>query len=940
MLQSTNLIGKTVKATKYVAMTTPRPVYTADFETLVDRHGRLHVFAYAIAHNGVIRKADVLKNITLDNLEDTSKTLLRSFLAYLTSKMFSDYHLKQLIDPQDVKNTRNAKRMNTCTIYFHNLSRFDGYFLLKAFRESDPTLVRKTELVIRDQKIYGFNLRGYENDSIYFRDSYLLLPSSLQKLGIELAQGAKIIRDDGITPDKWTPEYVNANHESILQYCSQDATLLGKVISKFRETRIDVFAQDPTLSRTLPSYAYKVLKQQPGVAERIADASTTNREKEIRDSYRGGIVDVYIPFSGGHIVYVYDIRSSYPYVRDAIELPRGLPFKDLATITPSELESVVQEYAIFVHATVHVREDAYRPLLGVRHNGTLIYPVGVFTGYFYGDELLEAVRNGDTTILNRGNTIRFKRGKIFGTRIQDRYNARIAAQYEGKHALAFCRKILRNSLYGRLGRKDSHGKCHLVNPQQLEILEKVIHPEFAKRNGIITGRPDDIAPIKGNLHLVTVSKDDIPSGEQWNMRIKAFGYDMNHSTKELYDRYNWAKSLRPQPMENAVQLAAAITARARIRIHRLKRTAFHAGISVAYSDTDSLILLGKEFPDPSQLGPNLGDLKLEGIYREGYFLGPKVYYLEDPKGNNVIKWKGRNVAQNPVFNREFFIKTYNAQTLGAKSEDKLIITRGTIARDLHAATLKVDTLKRTASVDSVKRARVYDALGKWVDTKPHNYAKLRNRMRSTNTNNDWENVKYQIQGKHDIWNRSYTYEWNLDNVPFEFFNTPIKWYSRFVENLYRLNDETESFTTVSISLHIQGVRHTGQVLTYATRYSPLILYRRDKEKWQDHYNKIARKRDRYLDWIEHMFFVKPDRVDPVATEDWIDGEQSKKRVTPRILVKLSWAKNTKAHNRYKSFPDRRMASCKTLEQLPRWDKELTTVEIIKKMKGLDKEPSK
>lgn len=63
------------------------------------------------------------------------------------------------------------------------------------------------------------------------------------------------------------------------------------------------------------------------------------------------------------------------------------------------------------------------------------------------------------------------------------------------------------------------------------------------------------------------------------------------------------------------------------------------GLEIDYSDTDSLVL-NKPLP-PEYIGPvQLGMLKLEHVIEEGYFVAPKIYWLQTEEGVEVSKCKG------------------------------------------------------------------------------------------------------------------------------------------------------------------------------------------------------------------------------------------------------------------------------------------------------------
>lgn len=69
------------------------------------------------------------------------------------------------------------KKYDNYKVYLHNLSKFDGIFLLKHLVN-----IGKCNPLIHDNKLISIQFK-YKSYVIHFRDSYLLLPSSLAKLG-------------------------------------------------------------------------------------------------------------------------------------------------------------------------------------------------------------------------------------------------------------------------------------------------------------------------------------------------------------------------------------------------------------------------------------------------------------------------------------------------------------------------------------------------------------------------------------------------------------------------------------------------------------------------------------------------------------------------------------------------------------------------------------
>jgi hypothetical protein len=84
------------------------------------------------------------------------------------------------------------KSSNVLTVYAHNLSGFDGIFLLKhllAYGKVKPLIYNGKLMSIK----INLNIVGFTNKTIIFKDSYLLLPLSLRLLcsafGVGISKG-------------------------------------------------------------------------------------------------------------------------------------------------------------------------------------------------------------------------------------------------------------------------------------------------------------------------------------------------------------------------------------------------------------------------------------------------------------------------------------------------------------------------------------------------------------------------------------------------------------------------------------------------------------------------------------------------------------------------------------------------------------------------------
>jgi hypothetical protein len=94
------------------------------------------------------------------------------------------------------------RKYHNYKIYLHNWSYFDGVFILKLLSNlSDKITIKKREGRLIDVRFtYG------KNYHLYFRDSYLILQSSLRKLAKSFN-----VENKGIFPY----EFVNCKHISL-----------------------------------------------------------------------------------------------------------------------------------------------------------------------------------------------------------------------------------------------------------------------------------------------------------------------------------------------------------------------------------------------------------------------------------------------------------------------------------------------------------------------------------------------------------------------------------------------------------------------------------------------------------------------------------------------------------------------------------------------------
>ena len=124
-------------------------------------------------------------------------------------------------------NTLLRKKYNQYKIYIHNFSNFDSIFMLKVLSSMDL----KIRPIIRDGRMIELKI-SWKKYSVYFRDSYLLLPSSLKKLAINFGVENKDIfpyefvnnQDISLTYDGMIPSinyFQNLSLEDYIKYSNK-----------------------------------------------------------------------------------------------------------------------------------------------------------------------------------------------------------------------------------------------------------------------------------------------------------------------------------------------------------------------------------------------------------------------------------------------------------------------------------------------------------------------------------------------------------------------------------------------------------------------------------------------------------------------------------------------------------------------------------------------
>lgn len=388
-------------------------------------------------------------------------------------------------------------------------------------------------------------------------DALWTLKSSLKKIGEAMKMPKGEVRWD--CPDS-----------ELVTYNEQDCRILWTALKQFEDLLLELGSE---LKITLASTAMALIRRRYLGRDLVTSGPVNTL---LRDSYYGGRVEVYKKYAerGG----CYDINSSFPYAMYSAPLPgrllrtttsRGMNIPAIPTADASQY---------FARLTVEV--DRYIPPLPCKVDGSLYFPVGRWTGWFFKDEiaLLE-----DREIIKVHEVMDFEPRYDLCKFAEEIYSLRKAETDEFREQLY---KYILNSGYGKFA-------------ERLEKDEIIFNPT-----------PD----VWDDIHTCKCGHVDATHGESGDTHCEECRCSRFRGILELSG---------PPPMLGVlaveheadlqhvhVPFAAAITSRARANLYRHEV----ANEPVFYVDTDS-ICTSREVATSKELG----DLKL--VYKFSPELG-------------------------------------------------------------------------------------------------------------------------------------------------------------------------------------------------------------------------------------------------------------------------------------------------------------------------------
>jgi len=195
-------------------------------------------------------------------------------------------------------------------------------------------------------------------------------------------------------------------------------------------------------------------------------------ERNIRLSYTGGAVDVYIPHNRitpwilnneniepeYETLYYYDVNGLYPTVMSNKPMPVGKPITfegDIRKIDPNAFGFFYCKITSPAFLDHPILQRRIKTVQGVR----TIAGLGSWEGWIFSEEMDNAIKYGYTFEIIKG--YQFDKANIFEEYISKLYNLRL--QYPKSNPMNMIAKLLMNSLYGKFGMHDEITIMEILN---------------------------------------------------------------------------------------------------------------------------------------------------------------------------------------------------------------------------------------------------------------------------------------------------------------------------------------------------------------------------------------------------------------------------------------------------------------------------------------------
>jgi hypothetical protein len=519
-----------------------------------------------------------------------------------------------LFQPGSPIDGSNLGKYHYRVIYVHNLG-FDARFVMDACARQD------VEFTVLGRS--GMLALIIPSLQVRFVDSVQFLKCSQEQAEEEWDVDPALRKIDcadlfETSFEDWT----DADKDRVRAHNRNDVKALFHIMDGFRKKIFELSNVDPvrcvsvaqlamkcfrkSMTTPIPNAMVNLVKPPKG---RWFQRANLERDKFIRDAYRGGRTEVFHAGTHHHVTCV-DIVSQYPGVMKH----RTYPGKLLDESTDPEFieaqlmddESVLEG---FVNCHVTPPDDLTYPILPEVRDGKMMFTLLPRRGTYALPELRHALARGYEIDYEKPiHAMFFERleGKdLFGSHVDTYYHLKDTSTGGTRK----CAKVILNGLYGKFGEKFVHHDIDRYKvkrtPERVAELDAKMQRQ-AERFGV----SETQYKLSGEWIIVTEPRD-----------IHA----------------------RPKAYMN-VGIGAYVTSWARLQMVQMFEWCEGRGIEVLYCDTDSifiysrdLVTLQAEHPD---WGRHLGGWDVEAKFSEVRFLSPKSYLFVTEADGSGMKMKG------------------------------------------------------------------------------------------------------------------------------------------------------------------------------------------------------------------------------------------------------------------------------------------------------------
>jgi hypothetical protein len=324
-----------------------------------------------------------------------------------------------------------SDKKNNYVIWAHNGMKFDYIILLKP-------LILEHQLVINTDTLN--NNSSFSVCNIEFKDSFKLLPSSLDKLAKDLINKQKLDFDH-----KLIREYKDflTNKDTCIKYCVNDCVILYdslKVVQQILdELNIKTAIDDIISASSLTLKAFQEtfpnnFKLKGHIGELYEDE---------RKSYHGGMTITTMVKDYTEPIYEHDINSCYPHC-----MTFKMPYKYMKTIIFDKIPTIVPYYLYYIK--FKYPNTTMLPILPVEldDKSGIIYPLSG-EGWYWGCSIISALKQNCKIEYIKAHS--YKGKFVFKDYVERLYSLKV--KYKDNSAKTAIIKLLLNSAYGKMGQK-------------------------------------------------------------------------------------------------------------------------------------------------------------------------------------------------------------------------------------------------------------------------------------------------------------------------------------------------------------------------------------------------------------------------------------------------------------------------------------------------------